>query len=62
MSKYPEGHMTVIVSGEIARGSARSETPHMHGNALHGNRESLGSPARLEGRAGRSGKSKDTRH
>ncbi len=44
VSEKPEGHTTVIVSREITRGSARSETPYRHGNALRGNRESLGLP------------------
>jgi hypothetical protein len=46
---------------ESETGSARSETPHMHGRTLRGNRESLGSPAAKEEAAGRSGKSKDAR-
>jgi hypothetical protein len=39
-------------------GSARSETPHMHGSALRGNRESLCLPMQVVGRIG---KSKDAR-
>lgn len=46
---------------EIGAGSARSKTPHMSGNALHGNRESRGLPAAVEPAAGRGGKSEDTR-
>ncbi len=40
------------------RGSARSKTPHMHGRALRGNRESLYLPRQV---VGRTGKSKGTR-
>ncbi len=43
---------------ETGTGSARSETPDMHGNILHGNRESPSPPAGI-GAAGRIGKSKD---
>ena len=39
---------------------ARSETPHMHGNIPHGNRESRASSA-LAGSADRIGKPKDAR-
>jgi hypothetical protein len=46
---------------EMGAGSARSKTPHMSGNALHGNRESQGVPAAAEPAAGRGGKSEDTR-
>lgn len=46
---------------EMGAGSARSKTPHMFGNALHGNRESRSLPATVEPVAGRGGKSKDTR-
>jgi len=47
-------------AGEAPRSPARSETPRMHGNTSHGNRESLGSPS-ADGAAGRVGKSQDTR-
>ena len=46
---------------EMGAGSARSKTPHMSGNALHGNRESRSLPAAAERVAGRDGKSKDAR-
>ena len=44
---------------ETVAGSAWSETPHMHGNTLHGNRESPCLPVEGDGAAGRIGKSKD---
>ena len=44
---------------ETWAGSARSETPNMHGNTLRGNRESLKLPVVKDGTAGRIGKSKD---
>ena len=47
---------------EMGAGSARSKTPHMSGNALHGNRESRSLLAAAEPVAGRGGKSEDTRH
>jgi hypothetical protein len=46
---------------EMGAGSARSKTPHMSGNALHGNRESRSLPATAEPGAGRGGKSEDAR-
>ena len=47
---------------ETVAGSARSETPYMHGNILRGNRESLCLPTmRRDGVMGRIGKSKDAR-
>lgn len=57
-------HCSKSLAGRPARretwtGSARSETPDMHGCTLRGNRESLCLPA--EKRAGCIGKSKDTR-
>ena len=45
---------------EAWRGSARSETPGMHGNTSRENRESRWSPA-VDGAAGRIGKSTDAR-
>ena len=45
---------------EAWRGSARSETPGMYGNASRENRESLWSPE-ADGASGRIGKSKDAR-
>jgi hypothetical protein len=47
-------------SRKVRRDPARSETPHMHGNTSHGNREVPRSPAARKG-AGRIGKSKDSR-
>src|SRR3990172_5289476 len=44
---------------ETWAGSARSETPNMHGNILRGNRESLKLPVVKDGTAGRMGKSKE---
>jgi hypothetical protein len=46
---------------EMGTGSARSKTPHMSRNALHGNRESRSFPAAIEPVAGRGGKSEDAR-
>jgi RNA-directed DNA polymerase len=45
---------------EMRLSPARSETPSMHGNTSHENREVLCSPA-ADGATGRVGKSKDTR-
>ena len=45
---------------EAWRGSARSETPGMHGHTSRENRESRWSPA-VDGAAGRIGKSTDAR-
>ena len=45
---------------EVRSSPARSETPCMHGNTSHENREVLYSPA-TDGEAGRVGKSKDAR-
>src|SRR3972149_2687698 len=45
---------------EAWRGSARSETPGMHGHTSRENRESRWSPA-VDGASGRIGKSKDAR-
>src|SRR3989304_3214773 len=44
---------------EAWAGSARSETPFMHGNTLRGTGESLKLPVGKDGTAGRIGKSKD---
>ncbi len=46
---------------ESQLGSARAQTPDMHGNISRGNRESLSLPARFESQTGRMRKSKDTR-
>jgi hypothetical protein len=63
------GADTVVVEGrphparryrEMCQDPARSETPSMYGNALHGNREIPRLPA-VVGIAGRVGKSKDER-
>ena len=45
---------------EIGWSPTRSETPRMHGNTSHGNREILCSPV-VDGTTGRAEKSKDVR-
>ena len=45
---------------QMCQDPARSETPSMHGNILHGSREIPRLPA-VKGTAGRIGKSKDAR-
>ncbi len=57
-------HCAKTLAGRPAKreswaGSARSETPNMHGHTLRGNRESLKLPVAEDGTAGRIGKSKD---
>lgn len=53
-------HYRVHRQREMHRSPARSETPCMHGNTSHENREIPCSPA-ADGAVGRVGKSKDTR-
>ncbi len=55
-----EGHVRRVAFARHVWDPARSETPCMHGNTSHGNRE-IPCPPGARGAAGRTGKSKDTR-